>query len=98
VQLGKAVFPNDQAAAPAAPLGSRNNPFTNAKNFKKVVSSIKKKDRAGKTFFFKSGNTIYKYPYDAQGNPPATGVKLQESLKQKREKLLNEAIFKKLVK
>ena len=59
---------------------------------------MKKEGRAGKTFFVKSGSKVYKYVYDAQGKLTIAAQEVQESLKQKREKLLKEAIFKKLVK
>jgi hypothetical protein len=101
-QLGRAVFPNDQAAAPAPTTNAeqgttKDNPFPSLKVLKNFLKSIERKKLANRSFFVKWKDGTYRFTYDEKGTARGPSVKVQESLKQKREKLLHEALFKKLV-
>ena len=89
------------AGAAKAPLGSRNNPFPTYEAYVSYHKKSNNSDLANKIIFVRieEFNGIYKYEYDSKGElVNAKGKRVQESIKEKREKLLNEAIFKKLVK
>ena len=100
------------AAKPAAkaPLGTQNNPFKDRSAWLQWQTKTPAEQRKNNVVYFvypdKDGKPLFqKIEYDANGNikPTATAkaasaATQKESIKQKREKLLNEAIFKKLVK
>jgi len=99
------------ASTPGAPTTNakqgttRDNPFPSLEKYGEFLASTDNtptgwRKRANKSFFFRwkeKDNKIYKSKFDERGDYVGYAVPVQESLKQKREKLLHEAIFKKLV-
>lgn len=101
------------AASTAAPAPTtnakqgttRDNPFPSLEKYGEFLASTDNtptgwRKRANKSFFFRwkeKDNKIYKTTFDERGNEVGYAVPVQESFKEKREKLLSQAIFKKLV-
>ena len=94
------------AASTAAPAPTTNaeqgttrgNPYNMAEFRTFLKSTVRSPSkRANKTYFVKWEDKLFKYVYDRDGQPSGRPTEVQESFKEKREKLLNEAIFKKLV-
>lgn len=92
----KPYTPPPAATAADPGEGTLEKPYANANIFFKAIKGLTPQDLSNKTYYYKDGTTKIEVTYDPTGTKP-TGKPLQESLKQRRERLLHEAIFKKLV-